>query len=322
MGMRTLYIGETNPKDTKYYYELDKSACNLYTGNYKSAPEEKSTGVFYTGLSELKNDYTILLKICMLFDKIIYRSPAVWTNDLSKQMTDSFLIMLSRQQKFDGWIEDFNVDGVNNFAFQNVSRETQDPQLWVAGCSWSSADGVNKQQRWGDLLANRLNMAVSTLAESGSGISYQAKQTLSADIRENDIVIFQLTTSHRETIFRSKYGLMHVNPSTFEKVPGFYKEYSPNRLDELTLTINQITDIQNVVNFLQKIKAKFLFWNPGAILPMNSVLESFMAGKDYFYLYPDSMIDLGTDNDHPGPKTHKQYADFVFKKFKQQEEQT
>jgi len=47
-----------------------------------------------------------------------------------------------------------------------------------------------------------------------------------------------------------------------------------------------------------------------------------MAGKDYFYLYPDSMIDLGTDNDHPGPKTHKQYADFVFEKFKQQEEQT
>ena len=96
--MRILYIGETNPKDTKYYYELDKSACNLYTGNYKTALEEKSTGVFYTGLSELKNDYTILLKICMLFDKIIYRSPAVWTNDLVKQMTNSFLIMLSRQQ--------------------------------------------------------------------------------------------------------------------------------------------------------------------------------------------------------------------------------
>ena len=309
MDLRTLYIGETNRKDTKYYYELDESACNLYIGNHKTALEEKPTGVFYTSLPDFGKRIDILMEICLQFDEIIYRPPAVWTKDSVRQETKAFVEFIIVYTKTD-------------FA-KPIIRKTKEPQMWVSGCSWSSAWGVSDDERWATLLASKLNIPYTVLAEPGSGNSYQAKKLLSADIRENDVVIFQVTSPPRETIIDPKYGQIHVNAHAFTVLSDLYKRYSPDRLVEMTLLLNQIRDIQNIANFLQKTKARFMFWAPGKWLPMESALESFVLGKDYFYLYPGgSMVDFGTDGIHPGPKTHKKYADFVFEKFKQQEEQT
>jgi len=327
MDLKTLYIGETNRKYTKYYYELDESACNLYIGNYETALEEKPTGVFYTDLTDFSERIDILMEICLRFDEIIYRPPAVWTKDSNRQRTEEFLQALKSFQTIKNWIVGDNDTKLDDHFFSNSSdRKTKEPQMWVSGCSWSSAGGVSDDERWPTLLATKLNMPYTVLAEGGSGNSYQAKKLLSADVKENDVVIFQVTSPHRETIFHPEYGgQLHVNSRSFEMIPDLYKTYSPDRLFEMTLLFNQTRDIQNVANFLQKTKAKFLFWSPGAVLEIRyaPALASFVLGKDYFYLYSGGpMVDFGTDGLHPGPKTHKQYADFVFEKFKQQEEQT
>jgi len=230
-----------------------------------------------------------------------------------KDQTEQFLILLSLFKP------------IQNFTtIDSTRRKTEQPQIWVAGCSWSSAVGVTEEQRWGSLLADQMNVAVTVLAEGGSGNSYQVRKLLSADIRENDIVIFQVTTPHRETIFRQdgvEHGMEHVIAHTFKDNPDLYKTYSPNRLDELTLVINQIKDMQNLINFSQKLKAKLLIWNPGMPIWIGEYLKNFLRDKENFYSYKNKMSDFGTDGVHPGPETHKQYADFVFEKFKQQEEQ-
>jgi len=325
MGMRTLYIGETNRKDTKYYYELDKSARNLYIGNHETALEEKPTGVFYTSLPDFGKRFDILFQVCLHFDEIIYRPPAVWTKDYVEQQTKELLkyIMFVKSDKstIKGYSKLVDID-LRTIAEDQFER-TKEPHMWVSGCSWSSAWGVSDDERWATLLASKLNIPYTVLAEPGSGNSYQAKKLLSADIRENDVVIFQVTSPPRETIFHPEYGQLHVNSRSFEMIPDLHKTYSPDRLVEMTLLFNQARDIQNVANFLQKTKAKFLFWSPGGVLGTRYALESVMLGKDYFYLYPGgSMVDFGIDGHHPGPETHKKYADFVFEKFKQQEEQT
>jgi hypothetical protein len=193
--------------------------------------------------------------------------------------------------------------------------------MWISGCSFSEAVGVTKEQRWATLLANKLNMPYTVLAKGGTGNTHQARKLLSEDIRENDVVIFQITTPDRETIFHPKLGPLHVNVGMYDIVSDLYKLYPPDRLDEITLVYNQIRDMRNVINFLQKTKARFMFWSPGVYLSMGSYLMEYFRHRENFYMYLDSMADLGTDNDHPGPETHKQYADFVFEKFKQQEEQ-
>jgi len=313
MDLRTLYIGETNRKDTKYYYTLDKSARNLHIGNYMTAPNEKLTGVFYTSVADFQNQLDTMLQVCWRFDKIIYQPPTTWSDLSVKDQTEQFLILLSLFKP------------IQNFTtIDSTRRKTEQPQIWVAGCSWSSAVGVTEEQRWGSLLADQINMVVTVLAEGGSGNSYQVRKLLSADIRENDIVIFQVTTPHRETIFRQdgvEHGMEHVIAHTFKDNPDLYKTYSPNRLDELTLVINQIKDMQNLINFSQKLKAKLLIWNPGMPIWIGEYLKNFLRDKENFYSYKNKMSDFGTDGVHPGPETHKQYADFVFEKFKQQEEQ-
>ena len=310
--MKTLYIGETNSADSKLYYEIDESACNLHIGNYKTALEEKPAGVFYTSLSDFQNVQTkhhTMVQTCLLFDKTIYRPPAVWTNDLVRQNTEEFLKLLSLFRPIDNFIIDY------------THRKTEEPQLWIAGCSFSSAVGVTNEQRWATLLADKLNIPLTVLAEAGSGNSYQARKLLSADIRENDIVIFQITAPERETIFHPAHGYIHVGVWSYENTPDLWKTYPPDQLDELTLVINQIKDIQNIVNFLQKTKARFLLWSPGICLPIGEALTLTLRNREYFHLYPNKLVDLVPDGKHPGPKTHKQYADFVFEKFKQQEEQ-
>jgi len=313
MDLRTLYIGETNRKDTKYYYTLDKSARNLHIGNYMTAPNEKLTGVFYTSVADFQNQLDTMLQVCWRFDKIIYQPPTTWSDLSVKDQTEQFLILLSLFKP------------IQNFTtIDSTRRKTEQPQIWVAGCSWSSAVGVTEEQRWGSLLADQINMVVTVLAEGGSGNSYQVRKLLSADIRENDIVIFQVTTPHRETIFRQdgvEHGMEHVIAHTFKDNPDLYKTYSPNRLDELTLVINQIKDMQNLINFSQKLKAKLLIWNPGMPIWIGEYLKNFLRDKENFYSYKNKMSDFGTDGVHPGPETHKQYADFMFEKFKQQEEQ-
>ena len=325
--MKTLYIGETNSADSKLYYEIDESACNLHIGNYKTALEEKPAGVFYTSLSDFQNENHTMVQTCLLFDEIIYRPPAVWTKDPVRQQTEEFLqaLKFSQTKKTKmNWIvgdNDANIVTANDIFANSPDRKTKNPQIWVAGCSFSEAVGVEDDEKWGTLLANKLNMPVNILAEGASGNSYQARKLLSADIRENDIVIFQITTPHRETIFHPKYGQLHVNSRSFEIISDLYKLYTPDRLDDPTIIINQIKDIQNVVNFLQKTKTKFLLWSPGIWLPMGKHLtEHFLEHKEYFYYNVCKMADVGTDGIHPGPETHKQYADFVFEKFKLQEE--
>jgi hypothetical protein len=312
LDLRTLYIGDTNTKDTKYYYELDESARNLYIGNYDVALEEKLTGVFYTSIADFQNQLDTMLQVCWRFDKIICRPPTTWSDLSVKDQTERFLKLLSLFKP------------IENFIIDSTRRKTEEPQIWVSGCSWSSAVGVAKEQRWGSLLADQINMAVTVLAEGGSGNSYQARKLLSADIRENDVVIFQVTVPQRETIIHPEYGQVHVNPSTYEQIPDLYKFYPPDRLDELTLVINQIRDMQNVVNFLQKTKTKFMFWSPGIYLPTGSMgvlLRECSPFKEYSYMYPDlEMVDFGTDGSHPGPLQHQEYAKLVLEKLKQRED--
>jgi hypothetical protein len=82
--------------------------------------------------------------------------------------------------------------------------------------------------------------------------------------------------------------------------------------------------MQNVVNFLQKTKTKFMFWSPGIYLPTGSMgvlLRECSPFKEYSYMYPDlEMVDFGTDGSHPGPLQHQEYAKLVLEKLKQRED--
>ena len=74
-----------------------------------------------------------------------------------------------------------------------AERTTNDPVLWVAGCSFSSAVGVESDERWGHYVSNHFNLPEVNIAQGGASITFAADQILRSDIRPSDRVIWGLT---------------------------------------------------------------------------------------------------------------------------------
>jgi hypothetical protein len=100
----------------------------------------------------------------------------------------------------------------------------------------------------------------------------------------------------------------------YEQHPEFDQIMSLDRLDDHNMIYLALTKIHQVINFCRKIGANlrlacvladeefspYVFNLPNAI-NLSPVPE--------FALWPD----LGTDNMHPGPKTHQWYANEIYK---------
>jgi len=332
--LRTLYIGETNKEDTEYYYTLDKSAFNLDNKNYEKGLQEKKSGVFYTSLSDFQYKYGLLYEVCLSVDQIIYNPPLAWkennfadyitssSKDISDRIcTECFLICLRDVTKVNGLENIFNIKSF----YPIVNRQTDSPNLWIAGCSFSSADGVDDDERWGQIVAKQLNMPTNFLAESGSGNLYQVSKILSSDIRKDDIVILQITSPERYTIIH-KEKLLRVNAYSYQIFPELINMFPPNRLDEPINYVEQIENFKILENICKKIGAKLMVWSQHM---MPGILLSYLIKQDHYFHFTNAkytlstefMLDYGTDNMHPGPLQHQEYAKFVLEKLKLLEEQ-
>ena len=209
-----------------------------------------------------------------------------------------------------------------NLGFLNLadSRKTDSYQLWIAGCSFAYGVGVQRDQRFGQLLAKKLNVPVSFLTCPGSSISWAADQILRSDINKNDVVVWALTGAGRFTFMNDQNILHHVGAANYKNLP-IVKHY----IDEKLLASNHMlyesfTHICQVKNYLDKIGAEFIL----AVMPLNGQehdLQTIDFTKDIknsiilFDQNDYSFIDFGTDRMHPGPLHHKWYADQIYSKY-------
>lgn len=215
------------------------------------------------------------------------------------------------------------IDGINvtnlpkpsqlEFLTINDLRQTPNKQLWSVGCSVSHGIGVDEDQRWGQLLGIDLNLPVSFLTDSGTSISWASDQILRADIKTGDIVCWALTGCGRYTYYFD--GIVnHITENDYK----YFSEEIKYQIKESFLVTDHmiytaITSIQQVVkNSLDKNYKLVL-----TQLPLNpEYFESNML--DYLvtlnqYTHFNKFIDLGNDNVHPGPKTHKALANLFYK---------
>lgn len=334
--MRTLYIGETNKEDTEYYYTLDESAFNLDIKNYKKGLQEKKSGIFYTSLVDFQNNYELLYEICLTFDSLIYNPPKEWrevelnnyadlcnyTSNYQRLTTESVVMAISTFRDIQG-IE--NIFDLGTF-YPVVNRQTDSPNLWIAGCSFSSAIGVDDKVRWGQLVAEQLSIPVNFLAEPGSGNSHQIHKILSSDIRKDDIVIMQATFPERNTIIYQEYQSGKFRPwnltsSVYHNNPDINKIQPIGDLIQPTSYINQIRDFKTLQNICKKIGVKLIVWGAD-IIP--NVLLSYLNKQDNYFHFTNTkhssstkfFLDYGSDNMHPGPLQHLAYSEFILEKLR------
>jgi hypothetical protein len=217
----------------------------------------------------------------------------------------------NKVQNFD-WQSNIN----KNLFIQLVDcRHSGGQTLWITGCSVTYGTGVDKTERYPALLEEKLGLPTVVLAQPGSTIAWQADQLLQSDIRKEDLVVWGLTSFSRIN-YADGTTWACSSVGNYLRLPPSKQYWTLDYFNSATQSIPSIKNILQVMNFCQKIGAKLYLVNL-----LESTWVDFIFGQDDNYLdltlqfnskQEYIYLDRGTDNRHPGPLQHKQYAEEVY----------
>lgn len=329
MTHRIIFVGDVDEQLSVEAKKHDASAWLMTDKNYHAfvdAIEQQVT--VYTSLGDLTKDISQVIDILCCANTVIYCPPTEWSDGKSvdasdptscvRGLTETLLLMLP---------ESVTVMGQEKFALLPDpiplvdQRKTEQPQLWIAGCSISHGLGVSHNSRYGALLANIFDLPVSHLTRPGAAIDWAAMQILRSDIRAGDLVILGITSWQRLTHV-DQHRLLHgVNPYSYTLYPHYQDIVSPESLETNQTFYNHVYAIKNVVNFCKQIKANLvlvgLMHSNYALLHYLKTLDNYVH-IHYQLAYENSQLenkflDLGTDFKHPGIQQHQVYAHSIAK---------
>ena len=248
-------------------------------------------------------DIATFYKILVNADKIIYLPPAddVWTDTSefghmpSKKVLENILPRIKL-------VHSRNVENIEHLISQQLDnwlslvdyRCDSRPQLWMAGCAITHGAGVADFERYGDIIKTKLNLQASWLTlNEPTSITWAADQILRSDIRTGDTII---------------WGLSGVNMTA--SVARF-----SNRIDHHSNPANvgqdtvyhSITAIMEVDNICGKLGINLY------IAGLQTDLKKYKIDIPSFISMPGP-CDFGSDRFHPGPRSHKLYANEILKR--------
>lgn len=320
--MITVYLGDIFESLAELTCLVDPNATLITTENYKNL----SAGTYYTCIGDV-GGLDNLGEVLRSADQIIYAPPdGKWSDEKHgisqmKQWTEDYLKIFS----FRTSVKNFFIEKPSNKTdvLQLADlRKTTGKQLWIAGCSVSHGVGVEVNERYGQLLSTDLNVPVSFLTKGSSSVIWAADQILRSDIQHNDLVVWGITSMPRIPFFNDK-KLTHINVSSYEHNPELDDKVSVDYFTGEDVIYRTIISLFQVINYCKKIKANLLMvslYDDGTLFEYvkedtNLLQLSFIWGRSL----EDRWIDLGSDHQHPGSKTHKFYSTEIMNKIKQLE---
>jgi hypothetical protein len=323
----TVFVGDTDDSVSISAQEYDSSAFLIDFNNYEDFFNNellKDTTV-YTSLGDLPKDPTVMQNLLLAADEIFYCPPTQWSDKKSidvvwplsciQGLTEHLLLTLTSNKK------------IHNFDRNNLvpdpvllvdQRQSDESQLWIAGCSISHGIGVELNERYGHLVADALKMSCSFLTRPGSAIDWSADQIVRSDIRPSDIVVWGITSNARLTFVHGNKLLQGVNNRSYDIKKNLESIVPKKTLISQNTFYKHIYSIKQVINFCNKCQARLIIVG---LLTSNSTFR-YLATLPEYHHYPyqqacknnaitDVLEDYGTDGSHPGPIQHKRYADFI-----------
>jgi len=287
---------------------------------------------------------------------ILQRKSDLWSDENTRCLTESILYMMSSVDRRH-CIQGLDLDGFNlahnplylerldsvtaekvavqrmcNFDASNrfglvAVRTSPRPQLWVAGCSFAKGEGLaNADQRYGNLVAQALDMQTTNIAWSGSSIDFAADQIMRSDLRSGDKVLWGITGVQRYTWFQDgqneNVSLRYVDSLTDSR----RHLLTDMLLDDARLYLAQ-RSIEQVWSICGKIGVDLILIMHDAlslqthVAPMKTYLSQLPCFVDINHKisqnFPADQIDgkfnldLGLDHQHPGPHTHQAWAQII-----------
>lgn len=329
----TIFVGDVSETTSSVALALDKEAVLLDQSNYlQFLNKELLNHTFYTSLGDLPKDIAIMYRILDKADDIIYCPTNSWSDDKALDITNvtssiqgltEFILFNISQIKHNVYNLDLTKYTNSVYTILADSRKTDSQQLWISGCSVTHGVGVDASQRYGQLLANLLELPVSFLTAGGSSIPWAIDQIIRSDVCPGDIVVLGLISEFRFPYWAGKNGVWHIASSHrlhAKKLP--FTNLSHSMLDRLITDENcfyqSVISINQLINFCRKLNLKLLILGLLSSHKLALQLSNISQFKNYVnFESPNSYVDLGTDDKHPGPQQHKLYADFCQSALKQ-----
>jgi len=320
--MIRVYVGDC----TEYLADLvkkhDKNAYLLDYTNYKNFLQVHYNNdiTVYTSLADLPkimtnnsgrriSENSALQMIMHKADEIVYSPPDKWsdyTEEFSwnsmKLLTEYYLLEMIYLGKT---VIGFDIEKESTYyqSYLNLMTTRTDntnPNLWIAGGSDAHGVGIHSSERFGDILANKLKIPVNYITRGGSSIEYAADQIIRNDIRSGDIIVWGLVPEMRAPMANNGKVIPWTNESKID-IEVLYHE---------TRLYKAVSSIDQVINFCQKIGIRLY------ILPMKASEHTwlFLTRYKQLCLHTQIYLDYGSDDVHPGPKTHQQLANDILLK--------
>lgn len=329
----TLFVGDTSESVSIAALNKNSAAFLIDQSNiaaFKAATLQQDTTV-YTSLGDLPKDLNEFVNLCLMSDEIVYCPQDQWSdcktlNEFDptaciQGLTESLLIEVSIFVPVIG----LNIKPTVIPVPLVDSRKTAHPQLWIAGCSVSHGVGVTRQQRYGHILSNKLQMECSFLTRPGSAIDWASDQIIRSDIKSKDLVIFGVTNAQRLTYVHEQKLVRGITSTTYKDLPDLNKILPEFHLVTENTFYQHVMAIERVINFCNKVGANLVL--VGLLTHGSPNMLRFLTTKPNFVQYPYKItpgdrlefVDLGNDNNHPGPMQHLRYADFILQQLHKKE---
>lgn len=327
---RTIFVGDTSQRLADQAMAYDPTAFLIDHNNYKEFLDNpQANKTVYTSLGDLPKNLGIFYQLVCSCSKIVYVAPEPCNEQdidvtdptgCMQGLTENLLLSISNHRRVD------NIEACYLHAEINPLvdfRKSKKSQLWIAGCSFSHGLGVEPNQRYGQLVANSLNLPVSFLTKAGSSIAWAADQILRSNLIKGDTVIWGITETFRMTFIKDK--LLHlININTYKKDPELKKSIPLDTLTSENTLYHHLYSIEQVINYCKTSQTNLVLLG---LLTSPNMLR-YLQSKDNYYHFPYqidfsnhtldfTLSDTGSDNIHPGIKQHQQYADFVLEIIKQ-----
>jgi hypothetical protein len=258
---------------------------------------------YHTSLSDLTAQ-----DICAIADKFDTITFIDQGFDKQSHIYQETVILLNFLQHSHIVINFAKNDPITFISNQQIYTRPNEPVLWTFGCSHSAGAGLdNFDQCYSSLLGRALNRPSKSIAKGGSSIEWSLRHLMQADLHPGDLVIWQITTPER-----------------------FTRGVDPNgHVTEVLLKLGSLIDVEffsdpqifyHYINCFN-IGLKFLRTQPieFVVTSLNSdsnlyydCITEFTKHPEYCYL-PGFNVDLGNDNLHYGPISHKNLAEGILK---------
>jgi len=292
-----LYLGDTSEEFAERVKSIHPTALLCTNSN---VTEVIGNDVLYTSDSDV--DHSNLIKLALSADRI--------DTDIncSQELKEFASLFFS---KYPHVILNDLID----------QRKTDNQQIWCLGCSYTSSVGVENSERWATQLAKKLNVPVTVLAAPRASIPWAADQILRSDVKKGDQVFWMLTTAHRIDYYSEDDQHIKIWPEIDKKELGSFEYQLMSRvLTHKWLVYLSVKAIKQVQNYCDKLGVNLYI---GQAMrndsQTDSALMSVLMGhkgfvKDFSMQlqFDKFMLDLGTDQQHPGPLTHQRIADIFY----------